>query len=536
MKIIPNEFVGSSLVEGFLRRVPENLTFYPAGHPADLESYVRRASAVDVSFSEEQRLRIVAGLRGGGTDGLARRKRFVEEGGYVVTTGQQPGLFGGPLFSIYKALTAAALADRLEARLEKPVLPVFWVAGEDHDWEEVRRITVADLSNALQEVEVPIPEGADGRPLHRVKVGPALEEARQALMACLPPSEFLPDLEDRLVQSYGPAATLAQGFARWMEELLAPAGIMILEPEQTPWVEARLPLLLEIARKAVELDHEGRGRAEALEKAGFHRQVPHRVHGVPLFAEVEGKRERLMVEKEDSGRTYLHTRHGDVRWTVEELEAWVAEDPALLSPNVLSRPVIEAALLPTLAYVAGPAEMAYLAQTAPIFEALQVAPPVVHPRLSATVVERKVERVLEKFERSIEDLAAPYEQLVSSILRTDLPAPLQDALTGVRTALDEPIAVLRAAVQGVDPTLHGPVDGLLNQFLHGIDDVERKIVQARKRQTETTLRQLEKAQIQIFPGGKPQERVFPALSYLARYGDEVMHMWGQAAQNAVLLR
>jgi bacillithiol synthase len=557
MKIIPRSTpVGGPLVRGLLARAPDALPFYPAGHPADLDGYVRRARAVDEAFTRERRQRIVAGLRGGGIAGDARRVAFVEEGGYVVTTGQQPGLFGGPLYSVYKALTAAALAERLEAHLGRPVLPIFWVAGEDHDWEEVRTVTLADVSNELREIEVAIPDGADGGPIHRAPLGVALDEARSELLGGLPPSEFMPALSETLARCYTEGMTLAQGFARWMEALLAPAGVMILEPEQEPWIQDRLPQLLNLARQADVLAEATTARHDSLTEAGFAPQVPALKGGVLLFCEVDGRRERLYFERgadpaaggtggasgaggaggedgEDGLR--FRTRVGDHRWSLADLEAVATADPARLSPNVLSRPVIEAALLPTLAYVGGPAEMAYLGQTGPIFEALGVVPPVAHPRLSATVLERRVERVLERFGLEVVDLAMPHDQLAASLMRTDLPEPVQDALTDLRGALDGPLGALRLAVADVDPTLKGPVDSLLGQFLHGVGDLERKIVQARKRQAETALRQLEKAQIQLFPGGKPQERVFPAVYYLARYGDDVMEAWMEAARASVQL-
>lgn len=535
MRIIPRSPGGGALVKGLLAHSSDSLQFYPAGHPADPDSYARRAAAVDGAFSMEQRQRIALGLRGGGDLGDVRRAAFVEQGGYVVTTGQQPGLFGGPLYSMYKALTAAALARRLEDQLGRPVLPVFWVAGEDHDWAEVRAVTLADLSNSLCEVQVPVPEGAEGGPIHRGGLSVAIEEARAALVRSLPPSEFIPTLEAGLARCYQPGTSLARGFARWMEELLAPAGVMVMEPEQAPWVHDRLPLLLDIARQSEGLNEGARARSEALEQAGFTPQVPHLEGGVFLFLEVEGRRERLFLEHAASGVVKVRTRAGDRTWTLAELEQAVRADPSILSPNVLSRPVIEAALLPTLAYVGGPAEMAYLAQTGPIFEALGIVPPVAHPRLSAMVVERRVERVLERFSLEPWDLAVPHDQLAASLMRTELPGPVQDALTEVRSALDGPLAALRQAVQEVDPTLKGPVDGLSSQFMHGVGDLERKIVQARRRQTEISLRQLENAQVQLFPRGKPQERVFPAVYYLARYGDEILRSWMAAADASVLL-
>jgi bacillithiol biosynthesis cysteine-adding enzyme BshC len=536
MKIVTLPSPGGPLVQGYLAGDPTCLAFYPGGHPSQLESYARRARAIDGTFTLASRERIAGALRGGGEGAEARLARFVEDGGYLVTTGQQPGLFGGPLFSVYKALTAAALARKLEDELGRPVIPVFWVAGEDHDWEEVRRVTLPSLENALEDVEVPVPEHAVGAPLHRVAPeARAMEAARAHVLSLLPPSDFRPELEEALARSYPSGSTLPGGFASWMVDILGPAGVMILEPEQAPWVQDRLPLLLRLAEQGEALHAGLKARSAAIEATGFEPQVTHLDQGVPLFLEVDGVRERLFLQAIGPEGPRFRTRDGAEGWTLDALAQQAAIDPSLLSPNVLSRPVVEAAILPTLAYVGGPGEIAYLAQTAPVFELLGVVPPVVHPRVSATVLERKVQKVLDRFGLPLEALSRPHDQLVAGLLREDLPEGVQQSIASLRTALDAPVKALRLAVEEIDPTLRGPVDGLLGQFQHAVGDVEKKIVQARRRQVDTALQQLQKAQTQLFPGGRPQERVFPALVYLARYGREALEGWRDAAAGAVLL-
>jgi len=521
---------GSHLVRQYLEGNPKALRFYPGGHPAELEAYLAKAREVDGRLHRADRERLARILTGGGPDGPARLQRFVDEGGYAVTTGQQPGLFGGPLFSIYKALTAAALARRLEGIVGRPVLPVFWVASEDHDWEEVRRVSLPDLGNELVTLGLPDREGAGERPLHRMTLGSEIDEVRAAFLDLLPPSDFRPGLEEDLASAYREGATLPEAFAELLRRQLASAGVFMLSPEHPEAQAAALPVLLAEAREAEARSRALEERSRALEEAGYATQVTILEGGANLFLEGARGRDRLFVE----GPGKLRLRHEGRVLDLETLAAEAGADPALLSPNVLLRPVVESALVPTLAYVAGPGETAYFAQTAPVFEAHGILQPVIHPRLSAAVIETRVEKVLRKFDLEVAELARPHHEVVGRVVREELPDEVRNALGDLRGAIARGSRALGLAVREVDPTLAGPVDHLRNQGFSLLDDVERKVVQARKRESGIALQQIEKAQVQLFPGGVPQERVVPAVYFLVRYGPELMERWRDAAETAVL--
>lgn len=535
MKILARPLAGSSLVRDYLAGRPEALAFYPAGHPADPAAYEARARAVEVSHDRASRARLAGMLRGGGPKGAERLAAFVEGEGYAVTTGQQPGLFGGPLFSLYKGLGAAALARRLEARLGRPVIPVFWVASEDHDWEEVRGIELADVENELRRLELPEREGAGERPLHRLHLGATIDALRERLIGCLPPSDFVGEVEASLAASYHPGATLPGAFATLLAEQLSAAGVFLLSPEHPTHQAASLPLLLAEAEGAALRDAELLARSSALEAAGYPVQVPILPGGVNLFLEGAEGRDRLFLDRNPPGEMGFRLRREGRVLSHEALETEAQADPAILSPNVLLRPVVEAALVPTLAYMAGPGEMAYLAQTAPVFAAHGVHPPVVHPRPSMVVVERRVQKVLDKFSLALDTLARPEHEVVSRIARDEMPPEVLAALGGLRGRVAEGAKALSVAVRGVDPTLTGPVDHFRNQALGLLADVERKVVQALKREQAIALQQVAKAQFQLFPGGRPQERVFPAIYFQARYGSAILEAWEAGAEEAMLL-
>lgn len=530
LDILASPFAGSSLVRNYLSGDDRVSTFYPSGHPGELDAYRARASEVDARFTTDDRRRLAGALRGGGPDATMRLARFVEADGLAVTTGQQPGLFGGPLFTIYKAATAAALARRLEARLERPVIPVFWVASEDHDWEEVRRIHLPDLHNDLAAIEVPIPPGSEEAPLHRIPMGGELDQATGRLLEILPETDFSGPWVPVLRSAYREGRTLPEAFAELLEALLGPAGVFVLSPEHPELQKAALPVLLEEAARAREVGETLAARAAELEAAGYHVQVPVLEGGVNLFFEGARGRDRVFL---DDG-TFRLRRSGE-RLDAGELRARAEDDPIRLSPNVLLRPVVESVLVPTLSYVAGPGETAYFAQTGPVFAAHGMGPPVVHPRFSGTVLERKIAKVLDKFGLGVEAVARPHHELASDLAREEIPESVRRALAELRGATARGTAALAAAIKDVDPTLAGPVEHSRSQTFAHLDDVERKVTQALKRQNEVSLAQLDKARLHLFPLGKPQERVISPFYYIFRYGSELLDRWMTEAEEALLL-
>jgi bacillithiol biosynthesis cysteine-adding enzyme BshC len=246
---------------------------------------------------------------------------------------------------------------------------------------------------------------------------------------------------------------------------------------------------------------------------GYPVQAPILDQGVNLFLEGPQGRDRLYRDGDG-----FRLKRSDLTLSRPELQHRVQDDPSILSPNVLLRPVVESSLLPTLSYVAGPGELAYFAQIKEFFHCHGVRMPVIFPRFSAALVEAKVEKVLDKFHLAVEGLNRPHHELAAEIAREDLPGEVRQALGEIRGALGQGTTALTRAARAVDPTLKGPITQARNAAFSAFDDAERKILQAVKRQNEIALGQLEKAQQNLFPLGKPQERVLNPFHYLSRYG------------------
>jgi len=503
---------GSPLVEEYLNGATGGARFY-SGSWRESVAFGAVMDAVDERFDRDRRRQALECVRPSAAVPQARLDEWIEGGGLMVTTGQQPGLFGGPLYSLYKGLTAVRLAARLELVLERPVLPVFWVASEDHDWAEADHTYLIDKSNELVRLQVDDPDHGE-RALHRIPLEKELERAVAAVVQVLPTTDFSGPYVELLRDSYRPGSTLADGFSGLMGGLLEPLGVLFADAAGDALKKASVPVLLEELDNAEAHEELLKANSNEIEGAGFSTQVPILDGGVNLFLEGPRGRERLY---RNGGGFDLH-RSGEIV-SSEEIRDRSRQDPRSLSPNVLLRPIVESSVFPVVSYVAGPGEMAYYAQIRPLYEAHGLKMPVIFPRHSVTVVEAKIRKKLDKFGLDVESLHRPQHEVVSELARQEMPDEVRRALGELRGAIGSGAGRLMKAAVSIDATLSGPVTHARNAALAGLQDVERKIVQSVKRENEIALRQVEAAQRHLFPEGKPQERILNPLYYLTRYGN-----------------
>lgn len=514
MELIVSRPSGARVVQDYLEGEGTATAFF--GRRFDqADSYVSKAAEIDRRFDRAARERVLESLIVPDGYDRGRLDAFVDQGGYVVTTGQQPGLFGGPLYSVHKAVTAIRLAERLETELGKPVLPVFWVASDDHDWAEANHADLIGTDNELRRYEVAAPDAERSPPLHRIPLGPDADDVLADFIAQLPDSDFSRPFIDVLRSGFATGSTMPAGFHALMQHVLAPHGLLFTDAAHDGVKAASTDLLLSELGRAEEVEAILRTTADALEAGGYALQVPIMDAGVNVFLEGAVGRDRLYRDGEA-----FRLRTSDEVLSADEVRARAEADPTTLSPNVLLRPVVESVVFPTLSYVAGPGEMAYFAQLRAYFEAHDVEMPVIFPRWAATPVETKIGKVLKKFDLTRDALDRPFHEVASDFARDEVPADVKAAIGQLRGALGKGVGDLQKAATAVDPTLKGPVQTMRTQAFSALDDVEKKVTQAVKRESEIALAQIEKAQLHLFPNGKPAERVQSPMYFLTRYGDD----------------
>lgn len=507
---------GSPLVRAYFENDPSVTRFF-GPHFGAFESFAAKAREVDGRFDKAARQRVVEAVivpPGGDPN---RLDRFVEAGGYMVTTGQQPGLFGGPLYNVSKALTAVRLAEALEERIGRPVIPLFWVSSEDHDWEEASQASVVGVDNQVHTFTVAAPQNGVTPSIHRIPLAPETTDVVNDFLGHLPKTDFSPEFFELLTGAFRPGVTIADGFHTTLQRLLGRFGVFFTDGVHPAVKRDSSTILWAELDRAAEMEAVLRRTAADLEAAGYDLQVPIMEGGVNLFLEGPAGRERLYRQN----GTFRLRASGE-QLTADQIRARVAGEPKALSPNVLLRPIVESALFPTLSYVGGPGEIAYFGQLRDYFTAHGIAMPVIYPRWAVSPVEGKIRKVLDKFGLDVAALDRPFHELASDVAREEVPADVRAALGKLRGAIGGGVAELKRVATAVDKTLAGPVQQVGAQTTAALDDVEKKIVQAVKRESEIHLSQLEKAQVHLFPAGKPAERVQSPFYYLARYGGALL--------------
>ncbi|MFI5228892.1 MAG: bacillithiol biosynthesis BshC [Gemmatimonadales bacterium] len=423
----------------------------------------------------------------------AERLRRVGEGqGIVITTGQQPGLFGGPLMTFIKALSARAHADLLQDALGVPVAPLFWAATDDADFDEAAVVSVA-VEGGARELRLTHRAPA-GTPMSRTPIGPEIAELEAALReACgsAPHARYL----DAAVAAYGGVTTVGDAYVMMLRALLEPLEIADIDASHSAVARAAAPLLRRTAADAAEVAAALQQRAEAITAAGF----------APQVADVEGL---SLVFLNDNGIKR--------RLPIQEAAGLAASaGGAFLSTTALLRPVVERAIMPTAAYVGGPGEIAYFAQVSAVAAAVGVAVPLVVPRWSATIVEPRVRRILDDLRLDVDAFAEPHsaERLVAE---QHVPAEVKAALAALQSDVDHDVAALAVAGSGL--LADAVIDGFRRAAEHRIARLGRRVLAAVKRRETDIMTRLATARGSLYPDGVRQERTLAFAPLLARYG------------------
>jgi len=445
------------------------------------------------------------------------RARLLAPGALVVTTGQQPGLFTGPALAVSKALSARAVAGLLEKRLRRPVVPLYWVPGDDHDLHEVATAFWLDQDGARVSAALAT-RAADAPmlPMWRQPLGPEVEPALDRFAGSFADAGAAP-IVDLLRRHYRPDQSVAGAFGATLAELLAPLGVLCLDSCHPAVKQAASPVLLAGLEQAAELDGILAREAARLEAGGIVPGVGVGEGATLVFLDGPLGRDRLVLHQRG-----FQTRRGGQSVSLAELRSIAAAEPTRLSANVLLRPIVEAAVLPTAAYVAGPGELRYLALAAALYGPLGVDRQLPVPRWSGGLVEPRVTRLLDRYGIGVEALLSDPAGLETRILRRVYPEGTEAAFQALRLAISERYEPVIRAVAAVDPTLERAAASARAKGLHAVQELEKKLAQHARKREATELGQLRRALDSLRPDGKGQERLYGLPGFLARYGPEVL--------------
>lgn len=436
----------------------------------------------------------------------------------AVVSGQQAGLFTGPLYTIYKALSAVKLAGCLRQRNTKAV-PVFWIASEDHDFPEVAKAEFISRECRLAHVEVSTNLHREGEPVGHVVLDESIEAVVDQLMESLPNSEFASDLKALLSDAWQPNRGLAHCFARMMTSLLGRYGLIFLDPLDPALKELAAPLYSAAALRASEIAAGIEKRSRELEAAGYHAQVMATENSFPLFFH-DDQGSRHAVARSENGKYKVKVT--DEEHTAEALAELALQSPERFSPNVTLRAVVQDYLLPTLAYYGGAAEIAYFAQTAEAYRVLERPATPILPRTSLTMIERHTGRTLERYGLTLADFFEGPEPVMKRVVEEHLGLNTARLFASAEANVNDELDRLRQELLTVDPTLASALDTGRKKINYQLEGLRTRFIRAQLSRDEAAERQLQRAFDQLYPTRDLQERHINITSLLARHGTYVI--------------
>lgn len=450
---------------------------------------------------------------------IASAEKLANPETVAIVAGQQPGLFGGPLFALLKAITAVRLARTVSAEHNVTAVPVFWVHGEDHDLDEISSCSVLTSDLELRTVTVSH-ESVSPQPASKIRLPDTITNVTSDLREVLPDTEFTSALFEELTAVYRPGVGIVEAFSRWMDSLLGPHGLIVFDGSDAnakPMVKALLDRELDMPGETSRL---AKTAGENLTTLGYHAQVTPDVDAVALFYLGDGRqRIRLQAIDPTAGAAF---NIGTKVLPSAQLRSELSERPEAFSPNVLLRPVVQDAMFPTVVTVAGPSELAYLGQLRDVYRHFGVPMPIIYPRVSGTLVDQATLKFLDRYRVDFETLQAQDDKVLNRLLAALLPDAIERTIGDTERAIGERLAAVTAEVSAVDPTLTGVVQTTRSRMDRDMKNLRNKIVKAAKRRDETIRRQYHRARSQAFPNGDPQERAVGLIYFLNRHGPHLV--------------
>jgi bacillithiol synthase len=490
-------------------------------HPPSFDAVTQTAKSLD--FPAQRREEVVAVLRDinaslGAGDATQRNLDRLADGAVAIVSGQQVGLFGGPAYAYYKALSAIRIADEL-TQSGIVAVPVFWMATEDHDLDEVRHATFFK-GGKLTRLELAA-EGTPGRPVGQVKLGAPIDEiTKNAVQLLTGPGSTT--IAQYLNESYRPDETYGTAFSKLFSRVFAQDGLILLNPLDGRLHRIAAPVYRKTLENRDALIDGLLKRSKELEAAGFDPQVKVAATSTLLFYMRDGVRQPIVAaaagrEPQEPNGSF---KSGDAVWTHEQALQKVDREPESFSPNALLRPIVQDYLLPTAAFCAGSSEISYLAQSEVLYRHLLGRAPVILPRADFTVLDAKADKLLQKYRLCIENIWPGPQELRKHMEAVSVPKQLAEDFDQKKTLIESTLTQLGEDVKKLDATLAGAVTTAKEKMAFQLEKLREKTGRALDERAGLITEHMEFLENLLYPNKTMQSRELCYLPFLAQWGPD----------------
>lgn len=493
---------------GYYPNTVESHTEISAYIPQVLENYKADRNAVCDALAEMNR-------SFGASEKTFENINLLRENDCVaVVTGQQAGLFSGPLYTIYKALSAVKLGECLRGRGFKAV-PVFWIASEDHDFEEVSKASVINKQGNVAEVKNEPEREAENLPVGYVKIDDSIGETIEKLFDELPQTEFTAELKNSIEEIWKSGEYFSDAFIFTLTKIFDKYGLIMLDPLNEKLKKIAAPIYVEAIKKSDEIVSALIKRSEELVEKGFHAQVLVTDDYFPLFWQAKDKT-RNSLKKSKSGT--FKTKDDSRELTIEELAEIATSDPQRFSPTVVLRAAVQDYILPTVCYFGGGAEVAYFAQSGEVYRILNRPQTPIFHRQSFTIVEAKHRRTMEKYDLNFKDLLRGKEENLPNIVENFLNPEMTEIFADAEEKINFELNRLNENLIEIEPTLAENLKTRRRKIAYHLENIRNKFHKAQIEKDETINRRIGTLFDEILPHKALQERTINVLTFLNLYG------------------
>ncbi len=505
----------TKLYQDFLYDFSRVAEFY-SGDYQDDKSYLKVLSEIDkrtyprgelVSILKKQNRKY-----GGTHQTLQSIERLKEADSCAIFTGQQVGILGGPLYTLYKAISIIKLSKALSQKYKRAFIPVFWMSSFDNDFDEVKWVGLIDKKNNLLRINYKPLRAPSGESVSKILLDEKINETIDEIEQTLADTEFKEKVFEKVRSSYREGESLTTAFGRWLTCLLGKFGLVIMDPAGQDFRRLAIPVFLREVEEAGESTQILRETGEKLKLLGYHQQVHKVAHSINIFLDKE-KRRRICY------RCQSFVMNGtNKKMNKDELEGIIKDTSEKISPNVILKTVVQSYLFPTSVYLGGPGEVSYYAQVKNIFEYFDVPMPIIYPRSSLTLIEDKIDAVLGKHSLSLAEIFGDIEKVVNSVMRETFPDQLEEKLDKIRKETKERLGSSLNEISGFDSTLEKTVEHSKTRIDFELKKLKEKLFQAHKKKNKILRDQIYKVKNNLFLEDKLQERMISIVFFLAKYG------------------
>lgn len=449
---------------------------------------------------------------GCGEQTIGNINTFTQDRTCAVVTGQQVGLFSGPLYSVFKALTAIKLTESLNQNSPGCFVPIFWLASNDHDFAEINHITLLDKENRIKDIQYGAHSLSQKTPVSRIVLTTEISNCIQQLKDSTHDSEFKPEILSQLGTAYQPGRSLVEAFAQWMTRLLKSYGLIFIDAEHPDLKDfGKDVFYTEIAQKSPSTRCALKTSRKLAQKS-YSTQIQLHEGILNLFL---AEQERQTIQ---FGDTDYSIKDMSQTFKKDELLKLLEKQPHIFSPNVLLRPLYQDKLLPTVAYVGGLSEISYFAQMKEAYEKFNLPMPIIYPRKSLTIIDKKVDRALKTYSLEFQDLWRNADAKINEIAKEKIPRSLEKAIHTTASHLDKDLKDIRQETLAFEPALEKTVNLTMRKIHHHISLLEKKILKASKKRNIIMMQRIQLAKNSLYPNRHLQERVFNITPFLIKYG------------------